>query len=226
MILSGQCVLWLLEDTDKCFLIQSVKSYNDRNSSDEFRDKTKFDKIFRHDILEDLTDVSLFLDLYFCTKTDRLRVLSCLDRFLDPVKSTAADKQDICRIDLKEFLMWVLTTSLRRYVCNGSLEDLQKCLLNALTGYITGDGCVFGFSGDLVDLINIDDSVLCTFNVIVCCLDQFQKDILHILTDITGLCQCCSVCNSKRHIQKTGKCLCKQSFTGTGRSKHQDVALL
>ena len=74
-----------------------------------------------------------------------------------------------------------------RNTCNGSFQDLQKCLLYALTGHISGNGSVLGFSCDLVDLINIDDSVLRTFNIVICCLNDLQKNILNILANIACL---------------------------------------
>ena len=37
----------------------------------------------------------------------------------------------------------MLSAALRRNVCNCSLKDLEKCLLNALARYVTGDRAVF-----------------------------------------------------------------------------------
>ena len=94
----------------------------------------------------------------------------------------------------------MLSASLRRYRCNRSLEDLKQCLLYALTGYISRDGHVLGLLGDLIDLIDIDDTVLGTLNVVICRLNNLQEDILYIFADITCLCQRRGICNRKRHI--------------------------
>jgi len=94
----------------------------------------------------------------------------------------------------------MLSASLRRYRCNRSLKDLKQRLLYTLAGYISRDRHVLGLLGDLIDLIDIDDTVLCTLNVVICRLNNLQEDILYILTDITCLCQRCGICNRKRHI--------------------------
>ena len=46
------------------------------------------------------------------------------------------------RLVLLLLLMGMLSSTLRWYGCNGSLQDLQKSLLYALSGYISGDGRV------------------------------------------------------------------------------------
>ena len=107
----------------------------------------------------------------------------------------------------------MLAATLRRNTCHCTFQNLQKCLLHAFTGNIAGYGWILRFSCDLINLINIDNSVLCTFNIIICCLNDLEKNILNILSYISGFCQCSSICNSKRYIQKSGKCLSQQSFT-------------
>ena len=120
----------------------------------------------------------------------------------------------------------MLSSSLRRNAGNSSLKDLKKSLLYTLSGYITGNGCVFSFSGDLVNLININDSVLCPLNVIVSCLDDLQKDIFHILSYISGFCQGGGISDCKRNVQKAGQSLSQKSFSGTCWAKHQNIAFL
>ena len=58
------------------------------------------------------------------------------------------------------------------------------------------------------------------------CLNQFQQNILHIFTDITCFCQSCCICDSKWYIQNLSQCLCQKCFAGTGRSYHNNIALL
>ena len=60
--------------------------------------------------------------------------------FSMPSKAPPQMKQDICGIDLDQLLMRVLSSTLGRHGSYGSLQDLQKCLLYALTGHIAGDG--------------------------------------------------------------------------------------
>ena len=37
----------------------------------------------------------------------------------------------------------------------------------AFTGYITGDGRIVGFAGDLVNFVNIDNTALRLFHIII-----------------------------------------------------------
>ena len=62
---------------------------------------------------------------------------------IDTVKSTAADKEDVRRIDLQHFLMRMLASALRRNAGNGPFEDFQKGLLYTFTGYVAGNRRVF-----------------------------------------------------------------------------------
>ena len=122
--------------------------------------------------------------------------------------------------------MGMLTSSLRRYVCHGSFHNLEQRLLHTLAGHVAGNGDIFTLSGDLIDLVHIDNAALSQFHVIIRCLKQTKENVLYIVSDITGLCQRSGVCNGKRNLQDTGKCLGKKSLAGTRRAKHQNVALL
>ena len=159
-------------------------------------------------------------------KADRLSVGTVLDDLFQSFKCSAADKEDVCGIDLKQFLMRMLSSSLRRNRSNRTLQDFQQCLLHTFTGHISGDRCILRFSCDLVDLININDTMLCFLDIIICCLNNLQQNILHVLADISRFRQCCRICDRKRYIQKLRQCLCEQCFTGTGRTKHQDITFL
>ena len=145
---------------------------------------------------------------------------------LESVKCAAADEQDVRRIDLDKLLLRVLSSALRWYRSDGSLEDLQQRLLNALTGDITGDGDILRLLRDLIDLIDIDDTDLCTLDIIVCRLNQLQEDVLDILADIAGFGERRRICDRERNAEDAGQGLCQVGLTGTGRSDHQDVRLL
>jgi hypothetical protein len=54
---------------------------------------------------------------------------------------------------------------LRRNVRDRPLEDFQQRLLHALAGHVSGNRGVFVFAADLVDLIDVDDSVLSSFDI-------------------------------------------------------------
>ena len=88
-----------------------IQCHNDRNSSDKLRDQTEFDKVFRHNFFQDFAYIAVFLLRNLCSKTNGFGILSCLDDLLQSVKSTTADEQDVCRIDLDKFLMRMLSSS-------------------------------------------------------------------------------------------------------------------
>ena len=120
----------------------------------------------------------------------------------------------------------MLTTTLGRHVGNGAFQNLQQSLLHALARYITGDGGILAFTGDLIQLINIDDTPLCQFHIEIGGLDQTQQNIFHVLTHVTGFGQRGSVGDGKRHLHGSSQRLSQMGFTAAGRSDHQDIALL
>lgn len=63
--------------------------------------------------------------------------------------------------------MGVLSAALGRYVGDGSLDDLQKRLLNALAAYVACDGGILAASGNLVDLVDVDYAALSRFDIVI-----------------------------------------------------------
>ena len=84
---------------------------------------------------------------------------------------------------------------------------------------------VFGLSGDLIDLIDIDDAVLGTLNVVICCLNETQQDVFDVFADIAGFRQSRCVRNGERNVQKLCKRLRKIGLADAGGTKQQHVAL-
>ena len=122
--------------------------------------------------------------------------------------------------------MRMLPSTLRRYGSDRPFEYLQQRLLYTLSGNITCDRCILRLSRNLVDLININDTMLCFFDIIVCCLNDLEQNIFHILAHISGLRQRGRICDCKRYIQQSRQGLCQHRLSGTSRPKHQNIALL
>ena len=78
--------------------------------------------------------------------------------------------------------MRMLTPSLRGHRCDGSLKNLQQRLLHSLAGNIAGDRWVLRLARYFIDLINVDNAGLGLLDVEICCLDQLQENVLHVLT--------------------------------------------
>ena len=57
---------------------------------------------------------------------------------------------------------------------NRALDDLQKCLLYTFTRYVSCDRYILRLLCNLIDLINIDNTMLCTLDIIIGCLNQLQ----------------------------------------------------
>src|SRR4051794_24200547 len=82
---------------------------------------------------------------------------SFLNDSIETDEGSAANKQDLLRIDLDILLMRMFPTALGRNVACAAFENLQKGLLNSFSGNISSDTYVVGFASDLVDLININN---------------------------------------------------------------------
>ena len=88
------------------------------------------------------------------------------------------------RVDLDELLMRVLAAALRRDVRDRALDDFQQCLLHALAGDVARDGGVLALAGDLVDLVDIDNSALGELHVVIRRLKQTEQNVFHIIADV------------------------------------------
>ena len=133
-------------------------------------------------------------------KAQRLRFGAALNDAFKAVERTAADEEDVRGIDVDDLLLRVLSAALWRDAGNGTLQNFEQCLLHALAADVTRDGRVFGLSGNLIDLIDIDDAVLGTLNVVICCLNETQQDVFDVFADIAGFRQSRCVRNGERNV--------------------------
>ena len=119
----------------------------------------------------------------------------------------------------------MLAAALRGDVGHGALQNFKQRLLHPLAADVAGDGGVFGFAGDFVDLIHVDDAVLRLFDVVIRRLDQTEKNIFHVLADVTGLGQGGGIRNGKGHVEGFRQRLGKKRFADAGGAEQQNVAL-
>ena len=120
----------------------------------------------------------------------------------------------------------MLASALRRHVCNSSFENFKQRLLYSLTAYISCNRYVFGFFGDFIYFVNVDNTLLGFFYIIICSLKQFKQNIFNVFAYISGFCKRCGICYGKRHIEYFCQCLSQQCLAGSCRSYHYDIALL
>ncbi len=149
-----------------------------------------------------------------------------LDDLVQTNERTAADEENVAGIDLQHLLVRMLSSPLGRYGCIGSFDDFQKSLLNTLTTDIACDRRVLTLLGNLVDLIDEDDSVLSRLDVVVGVLDEFEQDVLNVFTDIASLGKGGCISDGEGDLQLLGKGGGKQGLAGTGGTYHQDVGLI
>src|SRR4030095_15002442 len=88
-----------------------------------------------------------------------------LDLLVEADEGAAADKEDIGRVDLEEFLVRMLASTLRWHVGDPAFPALQECLLDALAGHVARDRRVLVLAADLIDLVDVDDALLALFDV-------------------------------------------------------------
>ena len=120
----------------------------------------------------------------------------------------------------------MLAAALGRHRGLGALDDLQKRLLHALAADVAGDGGVFALAGDLVDLVDVDDTPLGPLHVVVRRLEQIEDDVLHVLAYITSLGQGGGVGDSEGDVEYLGQGLGQQGLAAAGGAYQQDVGFL
>ena len=120
----------------------------------------------------------------------------------------------------------MLSPALRRHVGNGTLQNLQKSLLNTLAGHVAGDGTVLTLTCDLVDLIDIDDSTLGQLDIEISGLNQAQEDVLHVLAHVACLGEGGGVGDGEGNLQGLGQGLCQIGLTNTRGTQQKNVGFL
>ena len=120
----------------------------------------------------------------------------------------------------------MLSAALRRNAGNSAFQNLQKCLLYAFTGYVSGDGRVFRLPCDLIDFIDVDDTAFRFVDIIVGSLDQAQENVFDVFADIAGFGQGRCIGNRKRNVQETRERLGKERLAAACRPEHDDIGLL
>ena len=148
------------------------------------------------------------------------------DHLVEADERSAADEQDVRRIDLRKLLMRMFSAALGRNISDGSFQHLQERLLDAFAGNVARDRGVFVLSADLVDLIYIDDAGLGAFDVAAGVLNQSKDDVFNVFADVAGFRQRCRVDDREGHAQQSRQRLGKERLAGSGRADQEDVGFL
>ena len=125
-------ILRLCQNANERFLIEGVQRDYDRQTPDELGNQPILHQILGDDLAERSPHRNAALRAHLGTKAHLLLSKARLDDLLKAIKRTAADKEDVRRIDLQEFLLRMLAPALRRHGCRCPLKDFEQPLLNAL----------------------------------------------------------------------------------------------
>ena len=121
--------------------------------------------------------------------------------------------------------MRVLAPAAGRHGGRCPLDDLEQCLLDALTRDVAGDRRVLRLATDLVDLVDVDDALLSALDVAVSGLDEFEEDVLHILADVPRLGQSRGIDDGEGDVEEASQGSGQVSLTGSGGPQQKDVGL-
>src|SRR5437762_2143677 len=124
-----------------------------------------------------------------------------LNNFVESDECAAANEKNFLGIDLDIFLVWMLAAALRRNIAHAAFQNFQKRLLNSFAGDIACNAHVVSLATDLIDLVDINDADLRSFDVIIGILQESQNNVFNIFADITGFRQGRRVGDTKGYIQ-------------------------
>ena len=88
--------------------------------------------------------------------------------------------------------------------------------MNAFARYVSRDRRVVRLSGDLVDLVDIDNASLRLVDVVIALLQQLLNDVFDVFANVTGLGEGRRIGDRERHVQKPRQGLGEQRLAAAG----------
>ena len=224
-VLTHHGVLGLGQDRHQVVLVERLRLGDDGRTSHKLGDHAKGVEVLREHLTQQVVLVDRGGAGDLGVEAHALVAHAVGDDLVQTNEGTAADEQDVGRVDLQQLLLGMFAAAGGRNACHRALKNLKQRLLNALARNIAGDGEVLGLAGDLVDLVHIDDAHLRALDIAIGGVDELEQDVLHVLAHVAGLGERGGVGNGKRHLEDTRKRLSQQRLTGTGGSQQQNVGL-
>src|SRR5262249_33743739 len=133
LVLLHQRVLRLDEDPHERVLVEVVHDTDDGQAADELGDQTELQQVLGQYVGKQATElVVVIASANVRAEADAALADARLDHLVEAGERTAADEEDVRRVDLDELLVRMLATALRRDRRGRALEDLQQRLLHAL----------------------------------------------------------------------------------------------
>ena len=224
-VLAHHGVLGLGQDRHQVVLVERLRLGYDRRTSHKLGNHAKGIEVLRKHLTKQVVLVDRGGAGDLGVKAHALVAHAVGDDLVQTHKGTAADKQDVGRVDLQQLLLGMLAAAGGRNACHRALKNLKQRLLNALARNVAGDGEVLGLAGDLVDLVHVDNTNLRALNIAIGGIDELEQDVLYVLAHVTGLGERGGVGDGKRHLEDARKRLGEQGLTGTGGTEQQNVGL-
>ena len=224
LVLLNQGIFRFGQNADQVLFCQLVEGRKDRQAANQLWNDAKFLDIISNNMLH----VGIFLSngCVIVTKTDDFFTQALLNDFFDAVKGPTYNKEDVLGIDMNHFLLGMLTPALWWNAGHCSLDNFQEGLLNPFTRYVTGNGDILPFFGNLINLIHVDDTTLGPVNVEIRRLKELEQDIFYIFSHIAGLSQGCRISDGKGDIEALGQGLSQEGLARASWANHQDIGLL
>jgi len=227
LVLLDECVLGDGEDGGEDVGIEGIEGCEEWEPADELGDHAELDEVFGLALAEDASAFGGGLEvLFFGAEADLAFAEAFADDVFESDEGSAADEEDLGGVHLDVLLFGVFSSALRGDVGDGSFEHLEECLLDAFAGDVAGDGdVVLGFA-DLIDFIDVDDSALCGFEVVVGVLEESEEDIFDVFADVTGFGERGGVADGEGDVEDFGEGSSEEGFAGACGSDEEDVGLI
>ena len=229
LILLDGSVFGLGQDAQQRVFVEGFEGADDRQAADDFRDDAVLHEVFRTDLMDELIEFRLVvLALHLGTEADRGGFGQALaDDFIDADKGTADDEQDVLGVDFDGRRLGMLALAAGSELDDVAFEHLQERLLDAFVARVGCDGVVgAGFTGNLIELVEVDDTVFGLLDVLVGGIVEVAHGDFYIGTDKAGLGEARSVRYGKRDVEELGQMREQCRLAAAGGAEHDNVGFL
>ena len=103
-------------------------------------------------------------------ETYGMRIQTMCNFFLNTIKGSSTDKQDVAGVDMNIILVGMFSATLGRNVHYASLKKFEQTLLHTFSTDIARNGRIVALTGYLVNFINENNALFGSFHIKIGCL--------------------------------------------------------